>query len=127
MHIAAKRLLREREIEKREIEARLATTPVAKPAAAIPSASILLRQFGGKLADLFAWLDAEGTPAEAAGIVGRLIERVTIHPHGEHGPEAEVEADLLPRNHAIGKLARQMETSDAARPFYRGSDHSRAA
>lgn len=25
--------------------------------------------------------------------------------------------DLLPRNHAIGKLARQMETSDAARPI----------
>jgi len=35
--------------------------------------------------------------------------------------------DVLPGNHAIGKLARQMETSDAARPFYRGSDHRRAA
>ena len=35
--------------------------------------------------------------------------------------------DLLPGNHAIGKLARQMETSDAARPFYRGSDHWRVA
>ena len=31
--------------------------------------------------------------------------------------------DVLPRNHAIGKLARQTETSDAARPIYRGSDH----
>jgi hypothetical protein len=31
--------------------------------------------------------------------------------------------DLLPRNHTIGKLARQMETSDAAKPIYRGSDH----
>lgn len=37
------------------------------------------------------------------------------------------EHDVLPRNHAIGKLARQMETSDAARPIYRGSDHWRAA
>lgn len=36
-------------------------------------------------------------------------------------------ADVLPRIHAIGKLARQMETSDAARPIYRGSDHRRAA
>ena len=36
-------------------------------------------------------------------------------------------ADLLPRNHAIGKLARQMETSDAAKPIYRGSDHWGAA
>ncbi|WP_404365847.1 hypothetical protein AB5I39_09700 [Sphingomonas sp. MMS24-J45] len=35
--------------------------------------------------------------------------------------------DVLPRIHAIGKLARQMETSDAARPIYRGSDHRRAA
>jgi hypothetical protein len=25
--------------------------------------------------------------------------------------------DLLPGNHAIGRLARQIETSDAARPF----------
>jgi len=36
-------------------------------------------------------------------------------------------ADVLPGNHAIVKLARQMETSDAARPFYRGSDYRRAA
>ncbi len=35
--------------------------------------------------------------------------------------------DVLPGNHAIGKSARQMEASDAARPFYRGSDHGRAA
>ncbi|WP_206757249.1 hypothetical protein, partial [Sphingomonas sp. CFBP 13720] len=26
--------------------------------------------------------------------------------------------DVLPRIHAIGKLARQMKTSDAARPIY---------
>ncbi len=38
-----------------------------------------------------------------------------------------IDADVLPGNHAIGKLACQMETSDAARPFYRGSDHRRAA
>ena len=35
--------------------------------------------------------------------------------------------DLLPRIHAIGKLARQMETSDAAKPIYRGADHWGAA
>jgi len=35
--------------------------------------------------------------------------------------------DLLPGNHAIVRLARQMETSDAAKPFYRKSDHWRAA
>ena len=38
-----------------------------------------------------------------------------------------VKTDLLPWNHAIVRLARQMETSDAARPFYRGSDHWGAA
>ena len=31
--------------------------------------------------------------------------------------------DLLPGIHAIGKLARQMETSDAAKPFYRRADY----
>jgi Sensors of blue-light using FAD len=31
--------------------------------------------------------------------------------------------DLLPRIHAIGKLARQMETSDATRSIYRRADH----
>lgn len=36
-------------------------------------------------------------------------------------------ADLPPGNHAIDKLTRQMETSDAARPIYRGSDQWRAA
>jgi hypothetical protein len=38
-----------------------------------------------------------------------------------------VERDLLPGIHAIGKLARQMETSDAAMLIYRGSDHWSAA
>ena len=43
------------------------------------------------------------------------------------GKGIEASADVLPGNHAIGRLARQMETSDAAKPFYRGSDHWRAA
>lgn len=46
-------------------------------------------------------------------IVGRAIEDIG----------ARFAYDVLPRIHAIGKLARQMETSDAARPIYRGSDH----
>ena len=41
--------------------------------------------------------------------------------------DGDAAIDVLPGNHAIGKLACQMETSDAARPFYRGSDHRRAA
>ncbi|MEG3085483.1 hypothetical protein U1707_17720 [Sphingomonas sp. PB2P12] len=35
--------------------------------------------------------------------------------------------DLLTRNYAIGKLARQMKPNDAARPFYRGLNHWGAA
>ena len=35
--------------------------------------------------------------------------------------------DLLPENHAIVNLARQMETSDAAKPIYRIADYWRAA
>jgi hypothetical protein len=35
--------------------------------------------------------------------------------------------DLLPRSHAIGKLARELETGNSARSIYRGSDHWRAA
>ncbi|MFT3976157.1 MAG: hypothetical protein QM688_03445 [Sphingomonas bacterium] len=53
---------------------------------------------------------------------------VVSHTHGNlPALEAMMRHDLLPRIHAIGKLARQMETSDAAKPIYRGSDHWRAA
>lgn len=41
--------------------------------------------------------------------------------------EDRVERDVLPWNHAVGNLARQMETSDAAKPIYRESDYWRAA
>jgi site-specific DNA recombinase len=107
------RLLGERETEKQEIEARLATTPMAKPAAAIPPAPILLKQFEMKVADLYASLDVEESRTEAAGIVARLIDRVTIHPHGEHGPEAEVEA-------SAGVLLRFATTQNPRRPFEGG-------
>ena len=65
---------------------------------------------------------------------GNLFDRDSWQ---EERPAADVErlvsqlpegqSDLLPGNYAIGRLARQMETSYAARPFYRGSDHWRAA
>jgi hypothetical protein len=37
-------------------------------------------------------------------------------------PARRARCDLLPRIHAIVKLARQMETSDAAKPVYRGAE-----
>lgn len=42
-------------------------------------------------------------------------------------PFGGIIGDVLPRNHAIGTLARQLETRDAAKPICRGSDHWGAA
>ncbi|WCT75721.1 hypothetical protein PQ455_20280 (plasmid) [Sphingomonas naphthae] len=50
-----------------------------------------------------------------------------LAPHFNATPFCTGGFDLLPGNHAIGRLARQMETSDASRPFYRGPDYWRAA
>ncbi|WP_454887075.1 DNA-deoxyinosine glycosylase [Sphingomonas oryzagri] len=66
---------------------------------------------------------------QAFGFNGAAAYKIGVRQLGEN-PSIDLIAlpsDLLPGNHATGKLARQMETSDAARPFYRGSDHRRAA
>jgi site-specific DNA recombinase len=58
----------------------------------------LLEQFRVKVKDLRAILDRDAVRPEAAKIIAQLIESVTIHADGEHGPEAEVVArvsDLL--------------------------------
>jgi hypothetical protein len=55
-------------------------------------------------------------PAFARVIVERIIGSAPT-------PADVVQHDLLPRINATGKLARQMKTSDTARPIYRGSDH----
>ena len=59
---------------------------------------------------------------EAGGKTADLARR-----HGVSEATIYNRSDVLPRSHAIGKLARQMETSDAARPIYRRSDHGGAA
>lgn len=46
---------------------------------------------------------------------------MVIHKYIKYG------GDVLSRINATGKLARQMQTSYAARPVYRGSDHWGAA
>ena len=68
---------------------------------------------------LHAVADANGRPLSFFMTAGQVSDYT--------GAAALLDDDLLPGNHAIGKLARQMETSDAAKPIYRGSDHWRAA
>ena len=69
------------------------------------------------------WLARE-TAAQRERTLARVLGALR---RGCEPPEADIAIDLLPGNHAIGKLARRMETSDAAKPIYRGSDHRRAA
>ena len=59
--------------------------------------------------------------------IGRPWYAVSCTPMIEPARIAFGQADVLPGNHAIGKLAHHVEASDAARPFHRGSDHRRAA
>jgi site-specific DNA recombinase len=107
------RLLADRDAEKAQIEGQLAATPVAMPAAAMPSAPMLMKRFAAKIADLYTSLDADESRPEAAGIIARLIDRVTIYPNGERGPEAEVEA-------SAGTLLRFATNENSRRPFEGG-------
>ncbi|WP_267397483.1 MULTISPECIES: recombinase family protein, partial [unclassified Sphingomonas] len=107
------RLLNEREVEKSEIESRLATMRVAHPTVALPSIPVLLKQFEEKIGALYEALDGQASRTEAAGIVARLIDRVTIHPDGAEGPEAEVEA-------SANVLARFAINGNSRRPFEGG-------
>ncbi len=103
------RLLGEREAEKADLQARLATTPAPTPLAIMPPAPVLMEQFAARVANLYASLDAEESRTEAAGIVAQLIDRITIHPHGADGPEAEVEA-------SAGVLLRFAMNENSRRP-----------
>ncbi|WEK43202.1 MAG: hypothetical protein P0Y64_18060 [Candidatus Sphingomonas colombiensis] len=101
-------LLGEREAEKADLEAKLAGAPVAELPVHMPSADELMKRFQEKIADLYRNLNQDEHRTEAATIIARLIERVTIHPDGERGPEAEVEA-------STGTLLR-FATNDNAAP-----------
>lgn len=65
---------------------------------------------------------------ERAPRVKRVAERtISFSPRTDRAAVAHDAGYVLAGHHAIGKVACRMETSAAARPFYRGSDHRRVA
>ena len=63
-------------------------------AAVLPPHCELRKQFRSKVADLRASLDDDAARPEAAEILSRLIESVTIYPDEPDGPQAEVVAKV---------------------------------
>ncbi len=91
-------LLAEREADNASLERRLSSNMKAPTTTTILPHAALLQLFQQKVSKLRETLDAEIIRGEAAEILSTLIESVTIHPKGGHGPEAEVVAkvsDLL--------------------------------
>ena len=88
------KLLGEREAEKARLESQMAGKPATLRTATILSHPDFLRLFKEKIGGLREALDTETVRGEAAEILSTLIESVTIYPEGEHGPEAEVVAQL---------------------------------
>lgn len=88
------KMLSDREAEKAELETRLSRTAPAKPIAQIVPHPELLQKFKEKIGALRDTLNDERIRTEAAELMDRLIESVTIHPEGAHGPEAEIVAKV---------------------------------
>ena len=86
------KLLSDREAEKARLEASLVKhEPNALGVEILPHPAVL-RLFEQKVGKLRETLDNEAVRGEAAEILSRLIESVTIYPHEPNGPEAEVVA-----------------------------------
>jgi site-specific DNA recombinase len=83
------KLLSDREAEQAALEAKLAQQATTVPPGAVLPHPTLLRLFE-KVGELRQALDAERVRGEAAEILAKLIDSVTVYPNGEHGPEAEV-------------------------------------
>ncbi|TVV75970.1 hypothetical protein FOY91_05615 [Sphingomonas solaris] len=84
----------DREAEKATLEARLSQAAAANPLGEILPHPVLLDQFHQKVEALRATLDDDTIRTEAAAILERLIESVTIYPNAPDGPEAEVVASI---------------------------------
>ncbi|WP_380784082.1 recombinase family protein [Sphingomonas sp. R86520] len=90
-------MISHREAELARLSAQTVAATARKPADILPH-PVLLERFSQKVTALRTSLDDVTIRSEAASVLATLIESVTIYPHGEHGPEAEVVAkvsDLL--------------------------------
>jgi site-specific DNA recombinase len=87
-------MLVQRETEKADIEVRLARTAPVVPVAQVLPHPDLVRRFTQKVGALRETLYDEAIRTEAAHLMDRLIESVTIYPHGGDVPEAEVVANV---------------------------------
>ena len=89
---AVRGMIAEREAEKAWLEAPGRAPARSTLPASLPPPTLLRDRFRSKVADLRASLDKSATRAEAAGILERLIESVTIYPDEPCGADAEVVA-----------------------------------
>ncbi len=86
------KMLSDREAEKADLENRLARSVQAQPVAQILPHPVLVQKFREKISALRETLNESVIHTEAAELMDKLIERVTIYPDGANGPEAEVVA-----------------------------------
>jgi site-specific DNA recombinase len=90
-------MISDREAELARLSAQTVGATARKPADILPH-PVLLQRFSQKVTALRTSLNDLTIRSEAAGALATHIESVTIYPHGEHSPEAEVVArvsDLL--------------------------------
>ncbi len=111
------KLLSDRENEKGQLEAKLASLVPATPGADIPPHPELLRLFERNVRELCETLNNESIRGKASEILSTIIESVTIYPHGEHGPEAEV----------VAKVSNMISFATNTNAAPRGGDYSSTA
>ena len=93
---ALRSMIADREAEKARLESRSGGSALKGNTvpAALPPHGELRKQSRAKVADLRASLDDDAARPEAAEILSRLIESVTIYPDELDGPQAEVVAKV---------------------------------
>ena len=87
-------LLCDTEAEKAKLESLLTRSTSAKPLAQIVPHPVLVQKFGDKIGALRETLNDDAVRTEAAELIVKLIESVTIHPDGANGPEAEIVSNV---------------------------------
>ena len=92
---SAMKLLTDREAEKANLENRLTRSAPAQPMAQIVPSPVLVQKFGEKIGALRETLNDDTVRTEAAELMDKLIESVTIYADGANGPEAEVVANVV--------------------------------